>query len=111
MHRIVCGEWRQELLARTPIRAIGIAIAWAASASALCAQDADPRGRADRAAPRADENSMIAHGQLVEKAKRGRINIYFEGDSIVRRWGALDYPELLENWTANFYGWNAANFG
>jgi lysophospholipase L1-like esterase len=86
-------------------------IAWSAIASAACAQDADPGGRADRAAPRADGNSMIAHAQLVAKAKRGRIDVYFEGDSIVRRWGALDYPELLENWTANFYGWNAANFG
>jgi lysophospholipase L1-like esterase len=29
----------------------------------------------------------------------------------VRRWGALDYPELLANWKQNFHGWNAANFG
>src|SRR5829696_7526523 len=56
---------------------------------------APPAGPADRAAPRTDQNSMVAHAQLVEKARRGRIDIYFEGDSIVRRWGALDYPELL----------------
>ena len=37
--------------------------------------------------------------------------MYFAGDSITRRWGALDYPELLANWTSNFFGWNAANFG
>jgi lysophospholipase L1-like esterase len=37
--------------------------------------------------------------------------VYFEGDSITRRWGATDYPELLANWTANFRGWNAADFG
>jgi lysophospholipase L1-like esterase len=73
--------------------------------------DASASGPADRAAPRTDQNSMIAHAQLVEKAKRGRIDVYFEGDSIVRRWGALDYPELLANWRANFFGWNAANFG
>ncbi len=54
---------------------------------------------------------MAAHEQLLEKAKKGRIDIYFEGDSITRRWGATDYPELLENWTQNFFGWNAANFG
>jgi lysophospholipase L1-like esterase len=54
---------------------------------------------------------MIAHAQLVEKAKLGRIDLYFAGDSIVRRWGALDYPHLLENWKANFFGWNAGNFG
>ena len=67
--------------------------------------------RADRAAPRTDQNSMDAHAQLVEKAKQGRIDVYFEGDSIVRRWGALDYPELLTNWNENFHGWNAADFG
>src|SRR5262249_10479422 len=33
------------------------------------------------------------------------------GDSITRRWGATDYPELLANWRENFFGWNAANFG
>ena len=66
---------------------------------------------ADRPAPRTDPNSMAAHAQLLEKAKQGRIDVYFVGDSIVRRWGALDYPELLANWTQNFYGWNAGNFG
>jgi lysophospholipase L1-like esterase len=54
---------------------------------------------------------MMAHAQLLEKAKQGRIDLYFAGDSIVRRWGALDYPELLANWKANFFGWNAGNFG
>ena len=70
-----------------------------------------PAWPADRAAPRTDQNSMTAHGQLLEKRKQGRIDIYFEGDSIVRRWGALDYPELLANWKENFFGWNAGNFG
>ena len=67
--------------------------------------------QADRPAPRADQNSKIAHEQLVEKARRGGIDIYFEGDSITRRWGATDYPEMLANWTQNFFGWNAADFG
>jgi lysophospholipase L1-like esterase len=66
---------------------------------------------ADQAAPRADQNSMAAHAQLLQKAKQGRIDIYFEGDSIVRRWGATDYPDFLANWKENFYGWNAADFG
>ena len=66
---------------------------------------------ADRPAPRSDRNSMVAHQQLLEKARKGRIDIYFEGDSIVRRWGATDYPELLANWSRNFFGWNAADFG
>jgi len=37
--------------------------------------------------------------------------VYFVGDSIARRWGATDYPELLANWKENFFGWNAADFG
>jgi lysophospholipase L1-like esterase len=66
---------------------------------------------ADQPAPRTDQNSQIAHAQLLEKAKKGGIDIYFEGDSIARRWGATDYPELLANWNQNFFGWNAADFG
>jgi lysophospholipase L1-like esterase len=54
---------------------------------------------------------MLAHQQLLEKAAKGRIDVYFEGDSIVRRWGAVDYPALLANWSRNFFGWNAADFG
>lgn len=54
---------------------------------------------------------MIAHAQLVDKAKAGGTDIYFEGDSITRRWGATDYPDLLANWKQNFYGWNAGDFG
>ncbi len=66
---------------------------------------------ADEAAPRLDANSLVAHAQLLQKAKAGQIGVYFLGDSIVRRWGATDYPELLANWKKNFFGWNAANFG
>jgi lysophospholipase L1-like esterase len=65
----------------------------------------------DRPVPRDDDNSKIAHEQLLEKRRAGRIDVYFEGDSITRRWGAIDYPELLGNWRANFFGWNAADFG
>jgi lysophospholipase L1-like esterase len=64
-----------------------------------------------RPVPRTDENSRIAHEQLLEKARKGGIDVYFEGDSITRRWGALDYPQLLANWKENFFGWNAADFG
>lgn len=65
------------------------------------------------AAPRSDENSRIAHQQLLEKKTRGKIDVYFMGDSITRRWGATDerYRPLLENWRKNFHGWNAADFG
>jgi len=66
---------------------------------------------ADQPVARTDQNSQTAHAQLLEKARQGRIDLYFEGDSITRRWGATDYPDLLANWTTNFFGWNAANFG
>ena len=58
--------------------------------SAVVGLSTQARGPADRAAPRTDENSLTAHAQLLQKAKQGRIDVYFEGDSIVRRWGALD---------------------
>lgn len=66
---------------------------------------------ADQPVSRTDQNSLTAHAQLLEKAKKGGIDIYFEGDSITRRWGATDYPQLLANWNKNFFGWNAADFG
>src|ERR1051325_11588586 len=68
---------------------------------------------ADQPSPRGDRNSQIAHEQLVEKAKKGGIDIYFEGDSITRRRGTSDpdYRANLENWNTNFFGWNAAGFG
>jgi lysophospholipase L1-like esterase len=67
----------------------------------------------DQPSPRTDQNSMLAHQELLEKAKKGRIDVYFEGDSITRRWGTSDqqYKHFLENWKQNFFGWNAADFG
>ena len=63
--------------------------------------------------PRTDANSQVAHQQLLEKARRGGIDVYFVGDSITRRWGTSDaqYREFFDNWRRNFFGWNAANFG
>jgi lysophospholipase L1-like esterase len=66
---------------------------------------------ADQPVSRTDQNSLTAHAQLLEKAKKGGIDVYFEGDSITRRWGATDYPDMLANWKQNFFGWNAGNFG
>ena len=90
-----------------------LTVAIAATTGALFAQATAPatHGPADRPAPRTDQNSMTAHAQLLEKARAGRIDVYFVGDSIARRWGATDYPELLANWRQNFFGWNAGNFG
>jgi len=59
---------------------------------------------------RQDPNSQVAHQQLVQKTKQGKIDVYFEGDSITRRWGATDYPQFLAHWNESFHGWNAANF-
>jgi lysophospholipase L1-like esterase len=66
---------------------------------------------ADQPVFRTDANSLVAHSQLLAKAKQPGIDVYFEGDSITRRWGAVDYPDLLANWKQNFFGWNAADFG
>jgi cephalosporin-C deacetylase len=72
-----------------------------------------PFERADVAVPRGDPNSMKAHDQLLAKRTAGKIDVYFAGDSITRRWGTSDaqYQEFLLNWRRNFTGWNAANFG
>jgi lysophospholipase L1-like esterase len=66
--------------------------------------------RAAIAFPRTDPNSHAAHQALLAKKDAGVIDVYFVGNSITRRWGALDYPELLAHWNETFAGWNAANF-
>ncbi|MDB4917427.1 MAG: family lipase [Gemmatimonadetes bacterium] len=66
---------------------------------------------ADKPLARTDNNSRLAHELLLEKRTKGKIDVYFEGNSIIRRWGATDYPDFLANWTSNFFGWNAADFG
>jgi lysophospholipase L1-like esterase len=70
-----------------------------------------PPHAADQPEMRSDRNSHLAHVQLLQKAKAGGISVYFEGDSITRRWGATDYPDFLANWNRNFHGWNAGDFG
>ena len=73
---------------------------------------AEIRGQqADQPVPRTDANSKLAHEQMVAYLKKGKIDVYFAGDSITRRWRATDYPKFLANWNENFLGWNAANFG
>ena len=71
----------------------------------------DGPGGASKPVPRTDPNSNVAHQQMVENLKKGRIDVYFVGDSITRRWRATDYADFLANWNENFFGWNAANFG
>jgi len=86
---------------------LGLAMLHAAGA----AQQPDLVMPASQGVPRTDANSLLAHEQLLRKARSGRIDLYFLGDSITRRWGATDYPQFLEHWNATFHGWNAGNFG
>ncbi len=90
-------------------RAAGGLLLLAGLARLACSQPM--QAPADQPVPRADQNSKTAHEQLLEKAHKGGVGVYFEGDSITRRWGATDYPELLANWKQNFFGWNAGDFG
>src|SRR5947208_572426 len=59
-----------------------------------------PGSSAAVATPRGDANSRLAHEQLVAKAKAGGIDLYFVGDSIIRRWGCTDAV-----WAQNFANW------
>jgi len=80
--------------------------------SSVCgAQPAQP-APADQPRERTDANSQKAHLDLLAKAAKGGVDLYFVGDSIARRWGTSDaaYKEFLANWTANFWGWNAGDF-
>lgn len=73
---------------------------------------APARPAADVPVQRTDANSAQAHADLLAKRGKGRIDLYFIGDSITRRWGAAEpkYRELLAHWQRSFHGWNAANF-
>ncbi len=102
--------WRQHDAGHTDGPNWKYFIPWATAGIGYTAPPPPPIA-ADVATPRTDVNSLIAHAQLVEKAKQGRIDIYFEGDSITRRWDATDRPQFLANWNRNFFGWNAADFG
>jgi lysophospholipase L1-like esterase len=68
---------------------------------------------ADVPQERTDANSRQAHQDLLAKRGKGRIDLYFVGDSITRRWGAAEskYSALLAHWQKSFHGWNAADFG
>lgn len=104
---------------QTHVAALIAAVILALTAAPWCAagqSGQSGQGRAtapDQPVPRTDRNSQTAHAQLLEKARQGRIDVYFLGDSITRRWGTSDeqYRAFLENWRQNFFGWNAADFG
>ena len=61
----------------------------------------DSTARADRpVAAHRPELACSRTQQLLRRRKQGGIDVYFVGDSITRRWGATDYPDLLANWKA-----------
>jgi lysophospholipase L1-like esterase len=103
------GKDRMRHLCATVALAIGLSVGADGRAAQTPYNTAVRQGHLPLA--RTDSNSQTAHLALLDKARKGGIDVYFIGDSIVRRWGATDYPELLANWNANFFGWNAANFG
>jgi lysophospholipase L1-like esterase len=110
------GEGGEILRCRVrKVNALHCALLAVMSVTIACAQDSGAQGATDGSQPihRSDKNSRIAHLLLLDKARRGGIDVYFEGDSITRRWGTSDaaYRDLLEHWTRSFSGWNAANFG
>src|SRR5437016_4072133 len=96
-----------------PRALFGLSLLATALLSALAVERASAQGKggADQPVQRTDANSKLAHQQMVENLKKGRIDVYFAGDSITRRWRATDYPQFLANWNENFFGWNCANFG
>ncbi len=85
---------------------VGAVVAWL-----LLALPCNGQTPVQKGIPQSNPTFAAAHAALVEKAKQGGIDIYFEGDSITRRWQANDYPEHQKNWNENFFGWNAADFG
>ena len=87
-------------LRNIPIIVMGLLLVHAATIVGSVQMPVSRPETADEPAPRADRNSMLAHSELIEKAKQGRIDVYFEGDSITRRWGTSDeqYKHFLANW-------------
>ena len=49
------------------------------------------------------------HAQLVALAKKGDIDLYFEGDSITANWGSATHGKPI--WEKEFAGWKPGNFG
>ncbi len=87
-------------------------LAWA---NRLLKHQPPPRA-ATVAVMRADRASHLAHIKLLEQATQAKdgkekIDLYFLGDSITRRWAGDDYPEFQAHWKTVFAGRNAGNFG
>ena len=74
----------------------------------LMAADAPGSRETDRPTPRADNKGWMDHHERnVALAKKGNIDLYFEGDSITDGWTWAG----RRPWQKTFGGWNAGNFG
>jgi lysophospholipase L1-like esterase len=62
---------------------------------------------AAKPSPRPDKWWMDRHAEYVALAKKGNIDLYFDGDSITDMW----HGSAAGVWNKAFAGWNAANFG
>jgi len=101
------------LIVAIQLMGVVIAIDSACAQAKAPASAAAPSDGVALGSQRADANSKTAHEELVAKARKGGIDLYFVGDSITRRWGCSDpqWAEMYRNWQKNFYGWNAGDFG
>jgi hypothetical protein len=77
---------------------------------AASAQTAPDPGPADRPASRTDPNSMTAHVELLEKARTGRIDVYFVGTPSSAG-GARSITRAARQLARQLSGWHAGNFG
>ena len=68
--------WRQHDGGHTDLQNWKYFLPWASRAMNYKAP-APPAFAADVAVPRTDANSIVAHGKLVETAKKGGIDVYF----------------------------------
>jgi len=71
----------------------------------------------DQIAVQNNDKSRTVHEHLLTKAKlgKGKIDVYVEGDSIMRRWGVdpevePNYAKYYAVWKETFWGYNAADF-
>ncbi len=114
VNTLIGGElaWRQHSGGHTNVPNFPAFFEWAGHyISAPAVRKSAPAQPAVKPAARTDANSKLAHEQMLANLKKGRIDVYFAGDSITRRWRATEYPQFLAHWNKNFFGWNAANFG
>lgn len=66
-----------------------------------------PANTATKPAPRPQEGWKKRHESFVERAKKGKVDVLFVGDSITQGWEGNG----KDVWKEKFTAWNPANFG